>query len=101
MNGVGVGLLLDAALTGCACEQCYSICSDTGSLIFRLPNVAVCTSIYSPIEASQVRTENPDERAAAFEKGQMAAIEFCKAYPQECRAAFNAYLESFEGEGLG
>jgi hypothetical protein len=100
LNGIGIGLLLDAALTGCACEQCYSICTDTGSLIFRSPSVAVCASIYSPIEVSQVRTEDPDERATVFGKRQISAIAFCKAYPQECQAAFDAYLDSLEQEAV-
>jgi hypothetical protein len=102
VNGIGVGLLHDSALMGCACEQCFSICTDTDSLIFRLPCVAVCTSIYSPTEVSQAHTENPNRRASTFaQQRQIEAIEFCKAYPQECQAAFDAYLESFEGENLG
>jgi hypothetical protein len=101
VNGIGAGLLLDSALMGCACEQCYSICTDTGSLIFRLPFVAVCTSIYSPTEVSQDHTENSNRGATTFAQSQISAIEFCKAYPQECQAAFDAYLESFEGQDLG
>ena len=100
VNGIGVGLLRDSALMGCACEQCFSICTDTDSLIFRLPCVAVCTSIYSPTEVSQDHTENPDERAAEFEKGQIAVHEFCREHPQECQAAFDAYLESLEGQAI-
>jgi len=96
VNGIGVGLLLDSALMGCACEQCFSICTDTDSLIFRLPFVAVCTSIYSPIEVSQVRTEDPDERSATFEQLQISAAQFCKAYPEECQLAFDSYVESLE-----
>ena len=101
VNGIGVGLLHDSALMGCACEQCFSICTDTDSLIFRLPCVAVCTSIYSPTEVSQDHTENPNRGATTFAQSQISAIEFCKAYPQECQAAFDAYLESFEGQDLG
>ena len=49
---------------------------------------------------SQERTDNPDECAASFEQLQLAAIQFCEKYPEECQQAFDSLVESLDEEAI-
>jgi hypothetical protein len=40
--------------------------------------------------------EHPEECAARWEQMQVAAIEYCEAYPDECNEVLDYYAQSFD-----
>ena len=92
---IAVLLIVSMILCGCSPEVCGILCSPflldpgAGAIMWFLCFLR-CTGA--------IRVENSDLCSATWEQMQLAAIEICEEYPEECQQAFDAYLESLEEE---
>jgi len=107
LSCLAVVLLIPVVL--CGCEEvivglCGLICSPFPifapgpGTVFFLFCVMDCLGIVQATEDSQMCLENPDECAATYEQLQLAAIDFCEEYPEECQQAFDAWVKSPDTE---
>ena len=108
LSGVSVVLLLALVLAGCG-DVCLVVCMPSlvigcfnlldENLLF-LPLCAgaalLSCSTLCGVELPMSCAENPDECAATYEQLQLAAIQFCEEYPEECQEAFDAWAEGEE-----
>jgi len=62
----------------------------------RLSGIAVLLGPTHPAAISQFCEEDPDECVATYERFQLAAIDRCEEYPEECRQAFAAWVASMD-----
>jgi len=83
------------------CAQCFDYPVEYGSpeLTFcaLFCGLSDCTMVPFPCE---IFPPNAVERNPTFEQMQIASIEYCEQYPEECQEAFEAYVDSFEEEAI-
>jgi hypothetical protein len=108
LSGVSVVVLLALLFAGCG-DVCLVVCMPSvvigcfnlleENLLF-LPLCAgaalLSCSTLCGVELPMSCSENPDECAATYEQLQLAAIQFCEEYPEECQEAFDAWTEAEE-----
>jgi len=111
-------LLLLVPLALSACEQlgfylCFSPCAllcssllDQDPISYLAPLCFISCGYLCDVDfyiaepgTLQECSENPDGCAATYEQLQLAAIQFCEEYPEECQEYFDAYVESLDEDG--
>ena len=110
LSGVSVVLLLALVLAGCG-SVCQVVCMPTsviacfnlfGENLLSVPLCVgaalwACSSVCG-VEFDLACTENPDDCTATFEQLQLAGIQYCEEYPEECQQYFDSWVESFDME---
>ena len=108
LSGVSVVLLLALVLAGCG-SVCQVVCMPPsvitcfnlfGGNLLSLPLCVgaalwACSSVCG-VEFDLACTENPDDCTATFEQLQLAGIQYCEEYPEECDQFFDSWVESFD-----
>ncbi len=108
LSGVSVVLLLALVVAGCG-DVCLVVCMPSLVIgcfnlleenLLSLPLCAgaallTCSTVCG-VEFPMSCTENPDECAATYEQLQLAAIQFCEEYPEECQEAFDTWVDAEE-----
>ena len=83
-----------ASIFYCGHEDHPMACIGNIYMQFSWVCIFVCASLFAWLPC----TENPDEYTATFEQFQLAAIQFCEEYPEECQEAFDTWAESLDTE---
>jgi hypothetical protein len=103
LGSIAVVLIAFMVIIGCTpCTECWDEClyiCDFDVDPFGLESTCLvnCPILLCPLcYISPTCTENPDECAATFGQFQLAAIEFCEQYPEQCQQAFDTWVESMD-----
>ena len=99
LSVIAVVLLIPVVFLGCStCEDGCSLLSlpcYLGGPLF-LICWAACMNVCVGQQTFSDCTESPDECTTTFEELQIAAIQFCEEYPEECQEAFDTWVDAEE-----
>ncbi len=100
LSCIAVALLFPLVLLGCSTckEGCLflSVPCIMGGPMLWVVCLGACMSMCPQYQISSDCTDTPDECVAMFEQMQIAAIQFCEEYPDECQEAFDAWADAEE-----
>jgi hypothetical protein len=98
-KSIGLVAILIPSLfvVGCnPCQQCILAWMTQQNMDF-LEALFVCT-FFGGGCLPETWVQTPDECSATLEQPQDAAMQFCGTYPEECREAFDVWVESLDTE---